>query len=184
MPRTLSSTTIRAGAQNPLPGFAYMCKFQCKFLFKLSSRSKHSPSAVNRSSVGSDPFRSGGEGSVGMACSVGMAWRGRFDVDRSVDFSQSSAVDSARAISVSSKAFGSGSVCPRPCSSLTGGQRARLSPRPNQCPSQCPGPDPVQAQAKVYVRVQAQDHVQVQARVQVHGQIRVSSTSRMFGRRF
>mgnify|MGYP000450171589 CR=1 FL=1 len=148
MPRTLSSVTTCAVAQIPLPEFA--CnrkrKFQCKFFFHLSSRSRHGSSSVNRSSVRSDPFRSGDMGSVS---SVRMAWRGRFDAVRSVHFGQSSAVGPVRTISASSNPIEPGSVNPRSCSSPTGCQRPCSSP--NQCPSPCPGPNQVQTQAQVNV---------------------------------
>ena len=183
MPRTLSSVTTCAVAQIPLPEFA--CnrkrKFQCKFFFNLSSRSRHGSSSVNRSSVSSDPFRSGDVGSVS---SVRMAWQGRFDAVRLVHFGHSSAVDPVRAISASSNPIDPGSVGRRSCSSPIGGQHPRSSPCPSQCPSPCLGPNQVQAQAQVYVRVQAQVYVQVEVRVQVHGQMSVASISIMFGRKF
>ena len=109
MPRTLSSVTTCAVAQFPLPEFA--CnrkrKFQCKFFFHLSSRSRHGSSSANRSSIRSGPFRSGDAGSVS---SVRMAWQGRFDAVRLVHFGHSSAVDPVRAISASSNPIDPGSV--------------------------------------------------------------------------
>ena len=169
MPRTLSSTTACAGAQNPLPGFAYKRKrkFQCKSSFDLSSRSR-----PGSSSVRSDPCRSG---DLGSASSVRMAWRGRFDAVRSVHFGRSSAVNPARAISARSNPIDSGSASSRSCSCSIGGQRTRSSTRPNPCPSPCPGPNQVQAQVQVYVRVQVQVYGQVEVRVQVHGQMSVDS---------